>query len=227
MIFEEDDCLPLSGIQNIAFCPRQFALIYVERVWADNVLTFEGREMHQRAHDPFYFEARGTTLVSRGVPLLARSLGLYGVADVVEFHACSEGGVTLEGRGGQWRPFPVEYKSGRAKPDERDIVQVCAQAICLEEMLGVEVPKGALFYGKPRKRQSVDFNRQIRDRVVTLAAKMHEIYSSGHMPPPTRTRACNSCSLKDMCLPKVTGGNNAGKYMQSVKTALLREGGES
>lgn len=121
--YHEEDYLPLSGIQHFAFCKRQFALIHVERMWTENVLTFEGRAMHDRADDPFYFESRGTLLITRSAPLSSARLGLYGVADVVEFRLCSDGGIMLDGREGLWRPFPVEYKRGQPKSNDCDVVQ--------------------------------------------------------------------------------------------------------
>jgi len=227
MLYDEDDCLPLSGIQHVAFCPRQFALIHVERTWAENILTFEGRALHDRVDDPFFFEARGTVLVSRSVPLISRDLGLYGVADVVEFHLVTEGGIGLQGREGRWRPYPVEYKRGQAKPDDRDEVQLCAQAMCLEEMLAVSVPEGALFYGKTRRRQVVQFSESLRRRVGELAGEMHAIYLSGKTPSPQKTRACEMCSLRDLCLPGVSSSKSARRYLQTTASYLARGGRET
>lgn len=227
MPYDEDDCLPLSGIQHFAFCPRQYALIHIERLWAENVLTFEGRAMHDRADNPFLFESRGTVLISRSVPLLSRTLGLFGVADVVEFHLCADRGAVLDGREGMWMPFPVEYKRGVAKPDDRDMVQLCSQAMCLEEMLGIEVREGALFYGKTRRRQIVAFDDLLRHRVIDLARRMHELYDMGVTPPPKRTTACKRCSLEGYCLPKVAATKSARRYLRSASKRMGREGHES
>ena len=216
MAYDEDDCLPLSGIQHIAFCERQFALIYVERLWLDNTFTFEGQLMHERTDDPFFVESRGAVLICRSVPLLSRRLGLYGVADVVEFHLCSGGDAVLVGRDGKWRPFPIEYKRGQVKPDDRDMVQLCAQAMCLEEMLHVEVPEGALFYGRSKKRVKVEMTDALRDRVDRLTRLMHELYDEGRTPPPNPTRACRPCSLKDLCLPEIAGRKNVRKYVRAM-----------
>lgn len=215
--YDEEDCLPLSGIQHFAFCQRQFALIHIERLWSENTLTFEGRAMHDRVDDPFYSESRGTLLITRSVPLLSRRLGLYGVADVVEFHLCEEeGGVVLEGRDGRWQPFPVEYKRGQAKPDDRDMVQLAAQAMCLEEMLHVTVPEGALFYGRTRRRQTVHVDDPLRYRVVGLAQQMHQMYDAGQTPLPVRTKACEHCSLKDLCLPKIAARQDVRAYIRAM-----------
>lgn len=222
MWYDEDDCLPLSAIQHFAFCPRQFALIHIERVWAENILTFEGRAMHERADDPFFVESRGTVLISRAVPLLSRKLGLYGVADVVEFHLVETGGVTLQGREGCWQPYPVEYKRGYAKPDDCDMVHLCAQAVCLEEMLCTRVPEGALFYGKTRRRQIVHFDERQRQRVSDLSASMHAQYASGETPPPRRTKGCDKCSLKDLCLPRICTKKNVRRYVSAIKAQTNR-----
>jgi CRISPR-associated exonuclease Cas4 len=222
MLYDEDDCLPLSGIQHFSFCPRQFALIHIERVWVENILTFEGRVMHDRADDPFFTESRGTVLISRSVPLLSRKLGLYGVADVVEFHLVERDGITLDGREGYWRPYPVEYKRGHAKPDDRDMVQLCAQAMCLEEMLHTQVSEGALFYGKTRRRQTVQIDETLKRRAEDLAQGMHTQYALGETPPPRRTKGCDRCSLKDLCLPKVCARKSVRRYVGAMKAQMDR-----
>jgi len=225
--WDGEDCLPLSGIQHFAFCKRQFALIHVERLWLENTLTFEGRAMHDRADDPFFSESRGTVLITRSVPLLSRVLGLYGVADVVEFRMCAAGGVALEGREGLWQPFPVEYKRGQVKSDDRDAVQLCAQAMCLEEMLHVAVSEGALFYGRTRRRQVVPVDQTLRDRVTRLAQEMHQTYDAGWTPPPVKTRACERCSLREVCLPKVACRKDVRKYVRTTLESWGIDGEET
>lgn len=215
-MYSEEECLPLSGIQHMAFCPRQFALIHIECQWLENALTFDGRIMHDRADDPFSCEARGTALITRSVPLLSKNLGLYGTADVVEFRKCDAGGVPLEGREGLWKPYPVEYKRGRPKPDDRDAVQVCAQAMCLEEMLGVAVDEGALFYGKTRRRQIVKLDTALRARVLFLSEEMHRLYNGGITPPPRRTVACESCSVAELCLPGIASFKSTETYLEGM-----------
>lgn len=216
MAYDDEDCLPLSGIQHLAFCARQFALIHIERLWEENILTFDGRAMHDRADDPFFLESRGTVLITRSVPLISRSLGLCGVADVVEFRKCAEAGVTLNGREGRWQPYPVEYKRGRVKVDDRDMVQVCAQAMCLEEMIGATITEGALFYGRTRRRQVVSLDSILRSRVTDLAREMHQAYENGLTPPPTKTKACKSCSLKDLCLPELSSRRSTRTYIKVI-----------
>ncbi len=213
--YSDDDLLLLSGIQHFAFCRRQWALIHIEQQWQENVLTFSGREMHERADDPFFTESRGTVLVTRSLPLVSRTLGLYGVADVVEFQR-DENGIALDSRPGRWRPHPVEYKYGQPKSDDRDIVQLCAQGICLAEMFGVPVATGDLFYGRTRRRQPVEFDETLRDRVRELAAAMHDLFEKGVTPPAESSAACQSCSLVEICLPKAGSRRSVRRYLDEA-----------
>jgi CRISPR-associated exonuclease Cas4 len=178
-----EDYLMLSGIQHFAFCKRQWALIHLEQQWADNVLTFEGHLFHERADDPFIKESRGSKIVSRAMPVVSHKLRVYGVADVVEFHRCAdgEGGISLPSRKGEWRPYPVEYKRGKPKPDVDvyDELQLCVQAMCLEEMLGVHIPEGSLYYGETEHRVRVELHECLRFQAVSLLEEMHEMFHSG------------------------------------------------
>ncbi|HMB52207.1 MAG TPA: CRISPR-associated protein Cas4 [Thermoanaerobaculia bacterium] len=163
--------LPLSALQHLVFCERQFALIHVERQWADNPLTVDGKALHEQA-DAGGSETRGDVRILRGLALRCERLALVGKADVVELHRTGGGdGARLPGADGCWRPFPVEYKRGRPKLHDADRVQLCAQAFCLEEMLAVPVPAGALFYGKTRRREEVAFDPALRQRTETAAAR--------------------------------------------------------
>jgi CRISPR-associated exonuclease Cas4 len=218
--FNDDDLLLLSGIQHFAFCERQWALIHIEQQWQENLLTFSGRDMHERADDPFFIESRGAVLISRAVPLLSRQLGLYGKADIVEFHKTGSGeakGVPIPGREGLWMPYPVEYKYGQPKGDDRDIVQLGAQAFCLEEMLKVSIEAGALFYGKTRRRQTVVFDDELRRRVMELAVRMHEMFQKGITPSAQYKAVCDSCSLLEVCLPKLKRkADSVTRYLQKA-----------
>ncbi|WP_456386277.1 CRISPR-associated protein Cas4 [Desulfolithobacter sp.] len=191
-MFAEDDLLPLSALQHLLFCERQCALIHVEQLWVENLFTAQGRLMHERV-DGGGHESRGDVRTVYAMPLRSVRLGLVGKADVVEFHR--------QGLG-EWLPFPVEHKRGRPKKENWDRVQLCAQAICLEEALGVEVPEGALFYGKNRRRHKVVFDSVLRVRTEETAARLHELIASGRTPPPLYDKKCDSCSLKEFCLPK-------------------------
>jgi CRISPR-associated exonuclease Cas4 len=191
-MYSEDDLLQLSALQHYIFCPRQCALIHIEQIWDENRLTAEGRIMHEKVHEAER-ESRGKVRIEYGVPVRSLRLGLIGKADVVEFHRSSEG---------KWQPFPVEYKRGKPKPDDCDKVQLCAQAMCLEEMLVVEISRGALFYGKTRHRQDVVFDEALRRKAQETAQKARALIESGVTPPPVYAKRCKSCSLVAECLPK-------------------------
>ena len=202
--YADDELLALSGIQHFHFCPRQWALIHVEQQWADDRRTAEGLLIHERANDPFITEVRGQVVVTRAVPLLSRSLGLRGVADVVEYTRSSDG-IVLSGRDGWWAVRPVEYKRGKPKPDERDEVQVCAQAICLEEQLGCRIDSADLYYHEPRRRHEVILTDELRNTVADHAREMHALFRAGTTPPATAdARRCTHCSLRDLCMPGLT-----------------------
>jgi CRISPR-associated exonuclease Cas4 len=201
-MFAEDDLLPLSGLQHLMFCERQWALIHIEQVWAENRLTAQGRVLHERAHESGG-ESRPGLRVARGLRLRSLRLGLSGQADIVEFHRAPEGGgVRMDGEDGWWRPFPVEYKRGRPKPDRCDEVQLCAQALCLEEMFEAPVEAGALFYGTPRRRTKVPFDAGLRAETERLATRMQEMHRARATPPPVYLPKCENCSLIALCMPR-------------------------
>lgn len=215
--YAEDDLLPLSGIQHFAFCERQWALIHIERQWAESVRTVEGRHLHDRAHNPLIVDASDSRVVTRAVPLVSYTLGLSGQADVVEFLPVQGDapGISLPGRTGLWQPRPVEYKRGRPKPDDRDAVQLCAQAICLEEMLGVMIPSGDLYYGETRRRQRVELDADLRQRVAELADRMHALFTEGKTPRAAKGKHCSLCSIVDLCFPNLTvRPRSVRKYIQ-------------
>jgi CRISPR-associated exonuclease Cas4 len=207
MTYTEDDLLPLSGLQHLLFCERQCALIHIEQAWAENLLTAEGRIMHEKVHEPD-IEAKGDIRKEYAMPLRSLRLGLIAKADVVEFHRTEEN---------KWLPFPVEYKHGRPKKDNSDKVQLCAQAICLEEMLGVEIPEGAIFYGRTRRRQDVIFDTKLRKETENTAQRFHELVESGHTPRPVYKKTCDRCSMYDLCLPKtVEKARSINKYLMNA-----------
>lgn len=190
--YTEDDLLPLSGLQHILFCERQCALIHVEQVWVENLFTAQGRIMHDRV-DQSGKESRGNICIESALPLRSLQLGLIGKADVVEFHKKKDE---------NWLPYPVEYKRGRPKKENWDKVQLCAQAMCLEEMLNVSVVQGALFYGKNKRRQIVDFDDELREEVENAANRFHKLMESGSTPKPIYKKICESCSFVEICRPK-------------------------
>jgi CRISPR-associated exonuclease Cas4 len=215
-MYSEDDLLPISGLQHLAFCERQWALIHLEQQWVENRLTAEGRQMHERAHEQKE-ECREGVRVSRGLAVRSLRLGLAGIADVVEFRPQPQGH-------GPPRPFPVEYKRGRPKPDRCDEVQLCAQALCLEEMTGVEVPSGAIFYGQPRRRTEVNFDGDLRAETEALIQRMHTLYAARATPQAQYAPKCDHCSLLEICLPATAGeGRSVARYLKNAMSAAMNE----
>ncbi len=216
----QDAWLPLSGIQHFVFCRRQWALIHVERAWQENARTAEGRILHDRADDPFFTEKRRDMIFARSVPVSSAALGLSGVCDVVEFRRLGEtelGGVALPGRAGRWQPTPVEYKRGRPKRDPCDEAQLCAQAMCLEEMLACSIPRGCLYYGETRHRQQVEFGADLRDLVGKAAREMRSYFERTYTPRVKPFKACKACSLADVCLPELLERSaSVARYMKSA-----------
>ena len=212
-MFAEDDLLPLSALQHLLFCERQCALIHLEQIWVENPLTAEGRHLHAQA-DSGIQESRGDLRIARALPLRSLRLGLSGRSDVVELHRTAEG---------TWRPFPVEYKRGRPKSHRADEVQLCAQALCLEEMLGVDVPAGALFYGQTRHRLDVALDAELRRLTEDTAARLHRLIASGITPAPVREPKCDQCSLLPVCMPAAPAGS-ARQYLDRCLRAAQRLG---
>lgn len=215
MTYRESDFLQLSGLQHFVFCRRQWALIHVEGLWAENLRTAEGDLMHERAHDESLRETRGDRIAVRGVRLRSAELGVSGQCDVLEFSR-SEQGIPLKGRDGLWKPYPVEYKRGEPKTVDADRLQLCGQAMCLEEMLCCDIPEGALYYGQIRRREVVVFTQEMRRQVRDHLCEMHELANRGYTPKVRPTKSCNACSLKELCLPKLMKRRSASEYLASA-----------
>ena len=210
--YHEEDLLPLSGIQHFAYCERQWALIHVESQWIENLGTAEGRLLHQRVDDPYFTESRGDVKIERAIPLISTTLGLYGVADLMEIHQKHDNaGVSYS---------IVEYKRGKPKPDDRDEVQLCAQAICLEEMRGIALGHGYMYYGKTKHRHHVTFTTELRGRVLLLSKRMHYLYAKGETPKAVKGKRCKNCSMSDICLPKL---GNIGRKVEQYIANLVEE----
>ena len=216
--YSEEELLMLSGIQHIAFCERQWALIHVEQQWEENVLTVEGQHLHERSDDPFQDDARGNILTWRALALTSYNLGLYGRADVVELIPSTNDdrdSILIKDKPGRWKLVPVEYKRGKPKPDERDEVQLCAQAMCLEEMYSISIWFGFLYYGTTHHRYNVQFDSKLRELVIFYAKRMHEIFVTAITPLADYQPHCKSCSLKDICLPRSMGNRfSASDYLK-------------
>ncbi len=227
-MFQEDELLPISALQHLMFCERQWALIHLEQQWLDNKLTAEGNLLHAKAHDPST-EVRDGLRITRGLRLRSLRLGLTGQADVVEFiridgsdpNICmAAGAVRLADLEGLWRPVPVEYKRGRDKVSDCDRVQVCAQALCLEEMLQTSLSVGAIFYGEPRKRLEIELNACLRATTEAAALRLHELDRNRKTPPAVWKSACKRCSLIELCMPRFTQAEaSMGRYMDVLEKA--------
>ena len=224
-MYTEEDLLPLSGLQHLAFCERRWALIHLEQQWEENLFTAEGKLLHEKAHSAG-IESRPEALVRRTLPLRSFRLGISGQADIVEFLPCeaSEPGVPMPRRKGLWKPYPVEYKRTRDKHGSVAYrIQLCAQALCLEEMLQVPVPAGAVFDGKAKRREVVIFDEPLRQEVEHLAARMHQILQSGKTPRAIYAKKCEGCSMKPVCLPSVGESVSASSYLTRAVEANLRK----
>ena len=209
-----DDYLQMSGIQHFCFCRRQWALICLEQQWAENLRTAEGRLEHARCHDEALREKRGGLLTVRGMRVVSRRLRLAGACDVVEFRA-DPAGVPLRGQAGLWLPMPVEYKHGAPKESDADRLQLCAQAMALEEMLVCEVPRGALFYQETRRREMVELTLELRQKTQAMADEMNRCFARGHTPKVKPGKHCNACSLKELCLPALCRRADAAGYIRA------------
>ena len=208
------ELLQLSGLQHFAYCPRQWALIHIEQQWQENERTADGRIFHSRAHDGASHELRGDLLILRGLRVFSEKLGISGTCDVVEFHR-QENGVTLPGYEGSWQPYPVEYKRGEPKENNADRLQLCAQAMCLEEMLLCNIPEGSLFYGETRRREVVLLDTTLRAEVTQMLDQMQKYYFAHHTPKARQTKGCNACSLRDLCLPKLGKYSDVSSYIKA------------
>jgi len=204
-MYSEDDFLQLSGLQHFVFCKRQCALIHIEQAWSENVLTAEGRIMHENV-DKERIKNKADIKIVHGMPLYSFELGLSGKADTIEFQKTKSND--------KWIPFIVEYKHGKPKIDDSDKIQLCAQAICLEEIMKVKIQSGALFYGRTRHKLNVTFDDTLRQKTKETAMELHNFIEEGKTPPPVYKPKCKSCSFFDECLPKtIEKGISTKEYL--------------
>lgn len=215
MAYNEEDHLMLSGIQHFRFCRRQWALIHIEGLWAENYRTADGSLVHERAHDPSLNETRKDTIITRGVNVFSHTLGISGQCDIVEYHRC-EAGIALSGREGLWVPFPVEYKRGSPREDDADKLQLCAEAMCLEETLCCKISQGAIYYNEIRRRVLIDLDFELREKVRGITSEMHDLYQKRYTPKSKPTKACNACSLRDICLPGLAKNKSVAEYIRDA-----------
>ncbi len=203
--YTEDEMLMLSGIQHFAFCPRQWWLIYIDQIWEENHLTALGQQMHERVHDPNQSERRGSIITLRALSIASHSLGLYGIADAVELRpSYTEEGIIHPRYPGRWLIAPIEYKRGAPKRyTKADEIQLCAEAICLEEMYGQHIPQGYLFYGETKHRMEVPLTAELRAETQEMALRMHEALGGKTTIAPHVRPGCRNCSLRELCLPHI------------------------
>lgn len=209
----EDEYLLMSGLQHFVFCRRQWALIHLEQQWSENLRTAEGRLEHARCHDTAQTERRGSLLITHGMRVVSHRLRMTGACDVVEFRADPKG-IPLQNTEGRWQPTPVEYKHGREKETDADRVQLCAQAMALEEMLVCEIPEGVLFYEETRRRERVALTPELRQTTLALAEEMNRYFARGYTPKVKPGKHCNACSLKALCLPVLCRRADPNAYLR-------------
>lgn len=215
MEYAEEDYLMISGIQHFRFCRRQWALIHVEQQWEENVHTIIGEMMHKKAHDPYLREKRKDTIVVRALPVASKTMGVSGECDIVEFHRCDDG-IKLFGHRGLYSVYPIEYKKGKPKNADEDKLQLTAQAMCLEEMFTTTISEGAIYYGEIKRREVVEFTEELRNNVAEIFREMHQYYTRRYTPKVKKSKACSSCSLKEICLPGLERSISVGKYMAQI-----------
>lgn len=213
-MYSEEELLAISGIQHYYFCKRQWALIHIEQQWAENKSTMEGKIVHEKVDDPFLVESRKDVFISRSVPLVSYKLGFYGISDAIEFIK-SDYGILIKGRQGRWIPNIVEYKRGKVKNDDCDIVQLVLQVMCIEEMLEFQIDSSDIFYNETRRRTKVDISGPLRNTVEQISNEMHRIYDSKTTPKAEVGKHCKSCSLVDICMPRITTKKmNVNNYIE-------------
>lgn len=209
----DEEFLMISGIQHFIFCKRQWALIHIEQLWNDNLRTIEGEIVHEKCHDETFTETRKDLLVCRGMKIFSNKLKVSGQSDVVEFRK-SKTGVNLFGHEGLWQPCPIEYKRGHPKEDLSDILQLCTQVICLEEMFCCDIAEGYLFYHENHRREKVVVTKELRQQVFDIFEEMNAYYNRGYTPKAKYNKKCRNCSMKDLCLPKISKHRSVGTYYQ-------------
>lgn len=210
---DNDNELLLSGIQHFQFCKRQWALIHIEQQWEEDVRTIEGHHLHQKTDQPFLREKRGDRLIVRAMPVRSASLGITGICDVVEFIR-SDDGVTIQGADGKYKVHPVEYKRGRPKRGDEDVMQLAAQAICLEEMLVCQVTVGYLYYHEIRHRVEVALTAELKEKVRSIFREMNDYFRRRHTPKVKTGPHCRSCSLQHICLPEMMNKRSVRSYVE-------------
>ncbi|MCM3758440.1 CRISPR-associated protein Cas4 [Sporosarcina aquimarina] len=214
-VYDEEEFLMLSGLQHFMFCRRQWALIHIEQEWEENVLTIEGNHLHENVDNPFTREKRGDLLYVRALPVHSRMLGISGICDMVEFKQDAKG-VPLKGEKGYFLPKPIEYKRGKPKKHDADLIQLTAQVICLEEMLGTVIEEAAFYYNEVKRREAVQITEELRHHVANAAKEMHHYYTARHTPRVKTGKHCLNCSLRHRCLPELLEREKVSAYIDRM-----------
>lgn len=217
MVYNEEEMLMLSGIQHYVFCPRQWALIHIDQEWSENHLTIEGSFEHKNADNPSYRGIQKDIIVIRHVSLSSVQLGVYGFSDIIELHETNDknAGIFFKQYNKTLTPYPIEYKHGRPKMDDCDVMQLVCQMVCIEEKFGIQLKEGALYYWKTRRRLPVEINKELRERAKKICEEMHQSYKTGKLPsPPSDLSRCRRCSLLDLCNPYIHHNISASAYIK-------------
>lgn len=220
-IYTDEEMLQLSGIQHYVFCPRQWALIHIEQQWADNSLTAEGSLLHKNVDNPFLRETNGTqTITLRSFRLASPVLGLSGIADAIEIIPHANAPTTKQRllKSKLYDAMPIEYKRGKTKTSDCDRIQVTAQAMILEDMLGLKIFKGAIFYWETRHREYFDITNKLKEDTLKIVSEMHAIFNDGTIPKAIKKSHCKNCSLLDICLPSLKGRSAIEYLSASIKS---------
>ena len=213
-MYNEEDFLQISGIQHFKFCRRQWALIHVENQWEENFRTTDGEIFHTAAHDSSRRETRGDKIITRDMRVFSPTLGISGFCDVVELQR-SDDGIIFPNLQGRYNLLPVEYKRGKPRKDTSNDLQLCAQAMCLEEMLCCDIRVGALYFGETKHRQLITLTEELRQEVRDIITEMHKYYDRGYTPKSKPSKSCNACSLKNICLPELMRVKPVESYIET------------
>lgn len=217
MSYSDEDCIAISGLQHLAFCKRQWGLIHLDQEWAENFLTAEGRVMHERVDSGYQEFRRGVRQYS-GLHIRNLELGLYGRMDVLEVEETDGPSIDIPwiNLSGNWKLRPVEFKHGKPKNHDADLIQLCAQALCIEEMTGIPITEGSIYYCEIRRRTEYSFSEDIRSRTIELTNEAHSLIKSGKLPTAEKNHNCKSCSLIEFCQPRVNQSARMEKYYQEL-----------
>lgn len=210
--YNDDDFLMISGIQHFAFCRRQWALIHIENAWEDNVLTMQGQKLHKNVDNISMSEKRKNIISVKAMPVKSRALGIYGRCDVVEFHRDDQG-IPLSKYPGNYKVIPVEYKHGTTKNNDSDVLQLLAEAICLEEMLVTTIDYGYIYYAKNRRREKIEFTHELHVKLNKIVTEMHDYMAKNYTPKVKKSTKCESCSLRNLCFPSIFEREKASTYL--------------